>query len=154
MPVLNHQIVSARDADEGARFFAEVLGFEPAVRLGHFALLHVSSDTTFDFMTVDREIEKQHYAFLVTEKEFDEILDRVRERGLDHWSDPMHKIPGEINELDDGRGLYFDDPNGHQLEVLTRPYGSGGLNARHVNPLLLGRVERRSDSEEPWDSRS
>ena len=154
MPVLNHQIVSARDADEAALFFAEVLGFEPPVRLGHFACLQVSGDTTLDFMTVDRDIEKQHYAFLVTEGEFDEIFDRVRERGLEHWGDPMHKLPGEINELDDGRGLYFDDPNGHQLEIITRPYGSGGLTAKHVNPLLLGRVEHRSDSVLPWDSRN
>ncbi|GAA3551923.1 VOC family protein [Amycolatopsis ultiminotia] len=116
-----------------------MLGFEPPARLGHFVLLQVSGDTTFDFMTVDREIEKQHYAFLVTENEFDEIFARVRERSLEHWADPQHRIPGEINDLDDGRGLYFDDPNGHQLEILTRSYGSGGLTAKHVNPLLLGR---------------
>ena len=150
MPVLNHQIVAARDADEAAQFFAEMLGFEPPVRLGHFATLQVSGDTTFDFLTVDRAVESQHYAFLVTDSEFDDIFKRVRDRGLEHWADPMHKISGEINELDDGRGLYFDDPNGHQLEIITRPYGSGGLDAEHVNPLLLGRVEHRSDSEKPW----
>ncbi|MFJ7217809.1 VOC family protein [Amycolatopsis sp. NPDC098790] len=154
MPVLNHHIVSVRDADASARFFAEVLGFEPPVRLGHFALLQVSADTTFDFLSVERDVEKQHYAFLVTDNEFDDIFARVRERGLDFWGDPLRKLPGEINELDDGRGLYFDDPDGHQLEILTRPYGSGGLDAEHVNPLLLGRVEHRSATETPWDSRN
>jgi len=137
VPVLNHHIVSARDAEEAARFFADLLGFAPPVPLGHFVLLQVSDDTTFDFLSVDRDIEPQHYAFLVTDQEFDGIFARVRERGLDHWGDPQHRVPGEINELDDGRGLYFDDPNGHQLEILTRPYGSGGLDAEHVNPLLL-----------------
>jgi catechol 2,3-dioxygenase-like lactoylglutathione lyase family enzyme len=153
VPVLNHHIVLVHDADEAACFFAEILGYEPAVRLGHFALLRVTEDTTLDFMSTDRDFEKQHYAFLVIEAEFDEILVRVRERGLGHWADPMHKVPGQINKLDDGRGLYFDDPDGHSLEILTRPYGSAGLEAEHVNPLLLGRVERRSDSDKPWSSR-
>jgi catechol 2,3-dioxygenase-like lactoylglutathione lyase family enzyme len=143
VPVLNHHVVPVRDADEAARFFADMLGFKPAVRLGHFAVLAVSGDTTFDFISTAREFEPQHYAFLVTESEFDEIFARVRQRGLSYWADNVHRVPGEINELDDGRGLYFDDPNGYNLEILTRSYGSGGLQAKHVNPLLLEGTARR-----------
>jgi hypothetical protein len=137
MSVLNHQIVRSRDAGTSARFLADMLGFEPPVTLGHFVMVRVSPDVTFDFMTTDGAITAQHYAFLVSETEFDEILGRVRERALRYWADPRHRNEGGINRLDDGRGVYFDDPNGHELEILTRPYGSGGLDAEHVNPLLL-----------------
>ena len=67
----------------------------------------------------------QHYAFLVSEPEFDGIHERILERGLDHWADPGRTRPGEINRNDGGRGVYFLDPDGHVLEALTRPYGSG-----------------------------
>ncbi|MFE7036985.1 VOC family protein [Streptomyces sp. NPDC057621] len=136
MSVLNHQIVWSRDAETSARFLADMLAFEPPVKLGHFVMVQVSSDITFDFMSTDRDIMAQHYAFLVGESEFDAIFARVRERGLEHWADPKHQEPGTINHLDDGRGVYFNDPSGHELEIITRPYGSGGLEARYVNPLL------------------
>lgn len=74
--------------------------------------------------------------FLVSEAEFDEIFGRIRARNLSYWADPFRKQPDAINRWDDGRGVYFDDPNGHLLEILTRPYGSGGLDAEHPNPLL------------------
>ena len=80
----------------------------------------------FDFMNADEEITPQHYAFLVGEKEFDEIFGRIRERALPYWADPAQTRVGEINHNDGGRGVYFEDPNGHFLEVITRPYGSGG----------------------------
>ncbi|MDQ3274002.1 MAG: VOC family protein, partial [Actinomycetota bacterium] len=67
----------------------------------------------------------QHYAFLVSDRKFDEIFGRIRERKLSYWADPYHREPDEINTRDGGRGLYFDDPDGHNLEILTRPYGSG-----------------------------
>jgi catechol 2,3-dioxygenase-like lactoylglutathione lyase family enzyme len=73
----------------------------------------------------DYEIEPQHYAFLVSEAEFDGIFGRIRERGLAHWADPGRSQAGQINRHDGGRGVYFEDPNGHLLEILTRPYGSG-----------------------------
>jgi catechol 2,3-dioxygenase-like lactoylglutathione lyase family enzyme len=79
-------------------------------------------------MTSDEEITPQHYAFLVDEKEFDGIFARIRGRGLRYWADPAQTKEGEINHHDGGRGVYFEDPNGHLLEVITRPYGSGGWN--------------------------
>ena len=73
--------------------------------------------------------------FLVSEGEFDGILDRLRERSIRYWADPFHREPGQINRWDGGRGVHFDDPNGHLLEIITRPYGSSGSNAEHPNPL-------------------
>jgi len=136
MAVLNHHIVRTRDNVATARFFADTLGLEPPTRLGEFAVLQVSKDTTLDFVTVDGEIDQLHYAFLVTEEEFDEIFGRLTHRNAPYWSDPFRRDPGRINHWDDGRGVYFDDPNGHLLEILTRPYGSGGLQAKHPHPLL------------------
>ena len=137
MPVLNHQIVWSTDAHTSATFLADLLGFEPAEQLGHFVMVQVSPDVTFDFMTTDRPIMANHYAFLVSENEFDQIFDRVQAKGLTYWSDPKHQDEGNINLLDDGRGVYFNDPSGHELEIITRAYGSGGLDAEHPNPLLL-----------------
>ena len=71
------------------------------------------------------EVQTQHYAFLVSDEEFDQIFGRIRERKLEYWADPFKQRRGEINRNDGGRGVYFDDPDGHLLEVLTRPYGSG-----------------------------
>jgi catechol 2,3-dioxygenase-like lactoylglutathione lyase family enzyme len=81
------------------------------------------------FMDKDGNISMQHYAFLVSEAEFDQVLGRVRQRGLQYWADPARTKAGEINHHDGGRGVYFEDPNGHLLEVITRPYGSGGWNS-------------------------
>ncbi len=81
-----------------------------------------------DYMDTDGEITPQHYAFLISEAEFDEILGRIRDRNLTYWADPGRRQPGEINHHDGGRGVYFEDPNGHLLELITRPYGSGGWN--------------------------
>src|SRR5262249_2707524 len=81
-------------------------------------------------------INPLHYAFLVTETEFDQIFDRIRRRDLPYWSDPFRHDAGHINEWDDGRGVYFDDPNGHLLEILTRPYGSAGPEPNHPHPLI------------------
>ena len=70
-------------------------------------------------------IAQQHYAFLLSEEEFDEVFARIRQRRLDYWADPARERTGEINRNDGGRGVYFDDPDGHFLEIITRPYGSG-----------------------------
>jgi catechol 2,3-dioxygenase-like lactoylglutathione lyase family enzyme len=134
---LNHTIVVARDKAETARFLTEILGLPPARSLGHFAVVQVG-ETSLDFVETDGAIEQRHFAFLVSEAEFDEIFARLRERGLPHWADPFRREPNRINTYDDGRGLYFDDPNGHLLEIITRPYGSGGRGARNPNPLLPG----------------
>lgn len=134
---LNHTIVHARDPAETARFFSDILGLAPAIKLGHFTVVQVG-ETSLDLIATDGEIDKRHFAFLVSESEFDEIFGRIKARGLSWWADPFRKEPGKINRWDDGRGTYFDDPNGHLLEIITRPYGSGGLEAEHPNPLLKG----------------
>ena len=135
MVTLTHTIVHARDAEATARFVTEMLGLPPHRRLGHFTVVQVG-ETSLDLIETDQEIASRHFAFLVSDAEFDAIFERIRERGLAWWADPFRKEPGEVNRWDDGRGLYFDDPNGHLLEIITRSYGSGGTDAAHPNPLL------------------
>jgi catechol 2,3-dioxygenase-like lactoylglutathione lyase family enzyme len=122
---LNHTIVPARDPRASAEFLAALLGRNPPVRFGPFYGVELDNGVTLDYMQSDN-VRWQHYAFLVSEEEFDRIFGRIRERGLQYWADPMHHQPGEINRNDGGRGVYWDDPNGHTLEIITRPYGSGG----------------------------
>ena len=124
----NHTIVWVRDSEASAAFLSEILGLPAARRWGPFLVITTANGTNLDFMNADGEISPQHYAFLVSEPEFDQIFDRVRERSLPYWADPAQSQAGEINHNDGGRGFYFEDPNGHFLEVITRPYGSGGWN--------------------------
>jgi len=124
----NHTIVWARDSQTSAAFLAEVLGLSAPKRWGPFVVVAADNGTNIDFMDADGEITPQHYAFLVSESEFDDIFGRIRERTLDYWSDPAQTQRDEINHHDGGRGLYFEDPNGHLLEIITRPYGSGNWN--------------------------
>jgi catechol 2,3-dioxygenase-like lactoylglutathione lyase family enzyme len=119
---LNHTIVAARDRHASAAFLADVLGLPPPTTFGPFAVVELANDVSLDFMD-DPEIHPRHYAFLVSEAEFDEIFGRIRERGLDFWADPFDRQPGRINTNDGGRGVYWYDPNGHKLEIITRPYG-------------------------------
>ena len=118
---LNHTIVLSRDAQDSATFLSEILGLPAPVRMGHFQAVATDNGVSLDFATVDHEIVPQHYAFLISEAEFDEVLARVTERDLEYWADPRKARPGEIG-TDHGRGFYFEDPSGHYLEVLTRPY--------------------------------
>jgi catechol 2,3-dioxygenase-like lactoylglutathione lyase family enzyme len=122
----NHTIVHSRDKQASAVFLSEILGLSPPGPFGHFQVVALDDGSSLDFLDAgDFEVHPQHYAFLVDEEDFDPIFARVRARGLDYWADPFKKRPGEINRNDGGRGFYFDDPDGHLLEVLTRPYGSG-----------------------------
>ena len=125
---LNHTIVSARDKHASAAFLAGVLGLPAPVPFGPFVGVQVDNEVTLDFLDADGEITPQHYAFLVSEAEFDQIFGRIRERKLPYWADPGRTRADEINHHDGGRGVYFKDPNGHLLEIITRPYGSGGWN--------------------------
>jgi catechol 2,3-dioxygenase-like lactoylglutathione lyase family enzyme len=138
---LNHTIVASRDPKRSALFLSGILGLEAPRRLGPFAVVTVGDELTLDFLEADGDIASQHYAFLVSEVEFDAIFGRIRERGLPYWADPYKTKPGEINRWDDGRGVYFDDPDGHLLEILTRPYGSAGTSARNPHPLVAERLE-------------
>ncbi|MDN3029541.1 VOC family protein [Streptomyces sp. S.PB5] len=122
---LNHTIVSAHDKQASAQFLADILGLEVSPPYGPFIPVEIPNGVTLDFMDTAGAITPQHYAFLVSEADFDTIFARVQERGLTYWADPWHRQEGEINHNDGGRGAYFDDPDGHNLEILTRPYGSG-----------------------------
>ena len=121
---LNHTIVSARDKDESAAFLTELLRLPAHTHFGPFAVVELSNDVSLDFIDDDGEIEPQHFAFLISEDEFDDIFGRIVERGMPHWADPARQRPGEIYRMFGGRGVYFLDPSGHFLEIMTRPYGS------------------------------
>ncbi len=142
---LNHTIVAARDRDASAMFLTELLGLPPPLRLGHFAVVSVGDKLSLDYVHTEREIVPQHYAFLVEEPEFDAIFERIRKRGLAYWADPGRHEPTRINHWDDGRGLYFEDPNGHLLEIITRPYGSAGTEAEQPHPLVAPAIESAGD---------
>jgi hypothetical protein len=133
---LNHTIVAARDKDTAALFLTEILDLPAPSLLGPFAVVQVSDDLSLDYIDVEGAITSQHYAFLVSEIEFDEIFERICERRLTYWADPGRHERDQINTWDGGRGLYFDDPNGHLLEIITRPYGSGGTTASRPHPLF------------------
>lgn len=122
---LNHHIVMVRNQAESARFFTEILGLPAAIRYGPFLVVQTANGVSLDFDAAEGDVTPQHYAFLITEVEFDEIFGRIRERRIDYWADPGRHQPGEINHHDGGRGVYFRDPNGHLLEIITRPYGGG-----------------------------
>lgn len=122
---LNHTILSAHDKEASARFLADILGLRSPVPFGPFMMVETDNDVSLDFVSTGGEITPQHYAFLISEDEFDEIFGRIQARDLSYWADPGQTRPGEINHGDGGRGVYFEDPNGHLLEILTRPYGSG-----------------------------
>ncbi|WP_431041640.1 VOC family protein [Streptomyces sp. P1-3] len=124
---LNHTIVGARDKQVSAEFFGTIFGLEVGEPAGPFVPVATANGVTLDFANVPEgaEIAPQHYAFLVSEEEFDAIFGRVQEAGLTYWADPARRREGEINRNDGGRGVYFLDPDGHYLEIITRPYGSG-----------------------------
>jgi len=127
MPVqLNHTIVFVNDKQESATFLAEMLGVAPPTPYGPFLVVQVDDDVSLDFADDHGPVSAQHYAFLVDEPEFDLIFGRIRERGLPYWADPRRARPSEVNTNDGGRGVYWEDPSGHFLEIITRPYGSGG----------------------------
>jgi catechol 2,3-dioxygenase-like lactoylglutathione lyase family enzyme len=122
---LNHTIVRVRDKHESATFLTEILGLNAPTRFGPFMVVELDNGVSLDFADDHGEGSPQHYAFLVSEDEFDEIFARIEQRGLPFWADPGRRNAGKINRNDGGRGVYWDDPSGHFLEIITRPYGSG-----------------------------
>ena len=122
--MLNHTIIWCRDKQASSAFLAEMLDRPPPRRFFHFLVVDLDNEVSLDFMEKEGEVARQHYAFLIGEDDFDAVLGRIRDRGLDHWADPARTQPGEINRHFGGRGVYFEDPDGHLLEVITRPYGS------------------------------
>ena len=113
------------DPMASARFMCEILGLPAPRPLGPFMVVELENGVSLDFISAEpAQIIVEHYAFLVSEAEFDEIFGRIQKRGLGYWADPAAQQPGEINHNDGGRGVYFRDPAGHYLEIITRPYGS------------------------------
>lgn len=126
MPIeLNHTIVHARDARASAAFLADLLGRPAPGRFGPFHTVQLDNRVTLDFIQTDAELVIEHYAFLVSEADFDQVFGRIQARELPFWADPAHQQPGRINHHDGGRGVYWNDPDGHYLEIITRPYGGG-----------------------------
>lgn len=123
---LNHAIVWSSNREVSAKFLAEMLGRPAPTRFGHFDVVELDNGVSLDFADAEGPIRPQHYAFLIGEADFDAVFARIKERGLDYWADPRGNRLGEINHHDGGRGIYFRDPDGHHLEVITRRYGSSG----------------------------
>ena len=122
---LNHTIVWCRDQQRSAAFLTEILGLQTATRFGPFLVVEADNGVSLDFHNTNGTIAAQHYAFLISEDDFDAIFGRISGRGLTYWADPGKTKTGTVNRDDGGRGLYFEDPDGHLLEIITRPYGSG-----------------------------
>jgi catechol 2,3-dioxygenase-like lactoylglutathione lyase family enzyme len=120
---LNHTIVNCSNQSKSSSFLVEILGRPAATRFGPFHVVSLDNDVSLDYLQTDKPIEQQHYAFLITESEFDAVLGRIIDRGITHWADPGRKRAGEISRNDGGRGVYFNDPDGHLLEVITVTYG-------------------------------
>ena len=117
---LNHLIMPSNDRVASAEFITGVLGLKPPTALAHFMCVEVANGVTLDYDDRDNFVPG-HFAFLVTDNEFDEIFARVTDRGITYWADPFHEREGEINTFP-GRGFYFLDPDGNNMEVLTKPF--------------------------------
>jgi extradiol dioxygenase family protein len=127
--LLNHTIVQAYDKFESAEFLARILGLEAPRSAGHFVTVEVANGISLDFDNIDNnpqsmhhseKVHPQHYAFQVSDEDYDAIFERVQTAGLTYYADPLRKHAGEINTRHEGRGFYFDGPEGHNLEVFTR----------------------------------
>jgi len=123
---LNHTIVWCHDQTRSAEFLAQILGRPKPTRFMHFLVVELDNGVSLDFMEQDGKIAGQHYAFLISEAEFDAVFARIETQELDYWADPGRTQAKQIYHHNGGRGLYFRDPDGHLLEVLTRPYSSDG----------------------------
>ena len=120
---LNHTIVWCSNKQQSAAFLTEILGLPEATPFGPFLVVQLDNGVSLDFCEKEGAIALQHLAFLIEEDDFDRVFDRLRVRGLEYWADPGKEQLGQINQHDGGRGMYFDDPSGHLLEVITKPYG-------------------------------
>ncbi|WP_370948078.1 VOC family protein [Amycolatopsis sp. cg5] len=116
---LNHTVVWARDRDASAAFLANILGVAVDPVIGPFAPIRLGNGVTLDYAQA-AEVAGQHYAFLVGDEEFDATFARIRAAGITFWADPFHREPGELNAMNGGRGFYFEDPDGHNMELFTR----------------------------------
>ncbi len=120
---LNHHAVFASDRQLSAEFLAAILGLEVGAPFGPFLPVDLGNGVTLDYYEKrDEPIQSQHYAFLVPDDQFGTMIARLEAVGVTYYADPNHTEPGRINDLFGGSGAYFADPDGHNLEILTRPY--------------------------------
>lgn len=124
---LNHTIVYSADKTASARWFADIVGLRLQPQYGPFLPVETGNGVTLDFMDAPLPIAPQHYAFLVSEDDFDSIMARIEAAGVAFYADRAHRQAGRINRNDNGRGAYFDDPSGHVLEIITVPYGGATI---------------------------
>ena len=122
MAALNHIIVPAKDKDASAKFLADILGVKPEKQWGPFRPVQTSNGVTLDFVD-SKDVRTQHYAFLVSDEEFDASFAKIKTAGIRYYADPHKGEPDAINHHWGGRGVYFNDPDGHLLELITKPYG-------------------------------
>jgi len=118
----NHTIVHAKDKKKSASFLTEILGLPAPVPFGHFLVMQTQNGASLDFIETDERFDTQHYSFLVSEDEFDQIFARIKDRKLAYWSDPGKNQAHQTYKFNGGRGVYFEDPSGHLMEIQTRPY--------------------------------
>ncbi|WP_405009139.1 VOC family protein [Kitasatospora sp. NBC_01539] len=118
----NHTIVASTDRHASARFFRELLEIPDAPSWGPFTNIRLADGVLLQFAEPPVDIQMQHYAFLVDDELFDRAYGRLCERGIEHWADPQMRRAGETNTEHGGRGVYFKDPSGHAIELITRPY--------------------------------
>ena len=124
MAELNHTIVWCSDKQRSAEFLTDILGLPPARPFFHFLVVELKNGVSLDYYQKDGPVSPQHYAFLVSDEEFDTGFARLQEQRLAYWADPARSKPGEINHHFGGRGVYFADPDEHLMELITRPYGA------------------------------
>ncbi|MFJ8947315.1 VOC family protein [Streptomyces sp. NPDC102395] len=123
LPQLNHTAVYASDRRLSAEFLAAILGVPVAAPFGPFLPVDLGNGVTLDYYELrDEPIQSQHYAFLVPDEQFDAMIARLEAVGVTYYADPRHTEPGRVNSLFGGRGAYFADPDGHNMEIITRPY--------------------------------
>ncbi|MDR7301207.1 VOC family protein [Haloactinomyces albus] len=122
--LFNHTIIAARDKQQSASFFTEIFDLPPAEPGGFFLVVRLDGGVLLQFAEPGIEFPPQHYAFLVTEDDFDNIYARIRAAGIEYSADPQGKLPRQYNTNHGGRGIYFHDPSGHYLEAITQPYGA------------------------------
>lgn len=118
----NHTIIAAVDRERSAAFYLDLLEAREAPSWGLFANIRLDDGVMLQFAEPPADIQMQHYAFLVDDGLFDRVHRRLRDRGIAYWADPRRTLPGEVNTEHGGRGVYFTDPAGHLLELITAPY--------------------------------
>jgi len=119
----NHTIILSSDNERSAQFLADMLDRPAPKPMFHFMVVELDNGVSLDFITMEGDIASRHFAFLVDDAVFDHGMARIKELGMQFWADPAGKHEGEINHNDGGRGVYFRDPDGHYLEMITTPYG-------------------------------